>query len=510
MSMPSNPARRPCRDRSSGAGGAGQAPVVRLVRRAPRALRVHRDLRARPSHGRRGRVPRRRPRPHVGARRLGGALSGRQLRLQLPLGGRRRARVTAVRCGATSPGAASRPTRSASTSSSSGPAGPVSSRCSPSTSAPAGSPRRSTCWSTPITQRARRCRSSASPTVLPILTGFGCGASATSSTGRGRPDTRPQRSTVGSPPRRRERCARRNPTSSSWRAAAPTRRCRRSGRGRRRCSKRPTTSSTTSRSTPTTKNTTAIPAASSPRRSTWIASSTPSPPPPTTCAPSSERASASTSRSTSGTCGTSAGSRATARNRVGHVAPRLIEDRYSVTDAVVVGNLLISLLRHADRVAVACVAQLVNVIAPIMTEPGGPAWRQTTFHPFAATSRYASRRRVAPGDRRAELRDEAIRRGAARRRRRHPRRRRRRAVRRQPLARCHGAVGHRHPAARRHGGRGGVPPARRRRPPRQQHRGRPRPSAPRAPCRCHRRTPTARSSVALPPVSWTMVRLTPR
>jgi alpha-L-arabinofuranosidase len=28
------------------------------------------------------------------------------------------------------------------------------------------------------------------------------------------------------------------------------------------------------------------------------------------------------------------------------------------------------------------------VIAPIMTEPGGPAWRQTIFHPFALTSRY--------------------------------------------------------------------------------------------------------------------------
>ena len=71
-------------------------------------------------------------------------------------------------------------------------------------------------------------------------------------------------------------------------------------------------------------------------------------------------------------------------------APRLIEDRYSVTDAVVVGSLLISLLRHADRVAVACLAQLVNAIAAIMTEPSGAAWRQTIFHPFAATSRYAS------------------------------------------------------------------------------------------------------------------------
>ncbi|MEU5255587.1 alpha-N-arabinofuranosidase [Streptomyces longwoodensis] len=69
-------------------------------------------------------------------------------------------------------------------------------------------------------------------------------------------------------------------------------------------------------------------------------------------------------------------------------APRLLEDRYSVTDAVVLGSLLIALLRHADRVAVACLAQLVNVIAPIMTEPGGPAWRQTTFFPFAQAARH--------------------------------------------------------------------------------------------------------------------------
>ena len=65
------------------------------------------------------------------------------------------------------------------------------------------------------------------------------------------------------------------------------------------------------------------------------------------------------------------------------VAPRILEDEYNVTDAVVVGGLLISLLKHADRVTSASLAQLVNVIAPIMTEPGGPAWRQTTFSPFA-------------------------------------------------------------------------------------------------------------------------------
>jgi alpha-N-arabinofuranosidase len=70
-------------------------------------------------------------------------------------------------------------------------------------------------------------------------------------------------------------------------------------------------------------------------------------------------------------------------------APRLLEDVYSVVDAVVFGNLLISLIRHADRVTAASLAQLVNVIAPIMTEPGGPAWKQTTFFPFATMSRLA-------------------------------------------------------------------------------------------------------------------------
>ena len=71
------------------------------------------------------------------------------------------------------------------------------------------------------------------------------------------------------------------------------------------------------------------------------------------------------------------------------IAPRLLEDVYSVADAVVFGNLMISLIKHADRVTSASLAQLVNVIAPIMTEPGGPAWRQTTFFPFSITSRLA-------------------------------------------------------------------------------------------------------------------------
>lgn len=77
-------------------------------------------------------------------------------------------------------------------------------------------------------------------------------------------------------------------------------------------------------------------------------------------------------------------------------APRLLEDTYTVADAVVVGNLLMTLLRRSDRVTSASLAQLVNVIAPIMTEPGGPAWRQTTFYPFSITSRLASGEVIRP------------------------------------------------------------------------------------------------------------------
>jgi alpha-N-arabinofuranosidase len=69
-------------------------------------------------------------------------------------------------------------------------------------------------------------------------------------------------------------------------------------------------------------------------------------------------------------------------------APRIIEDVYDVADALVVGSLLITLLKHADRIKIACQAQLVNVIAPIRTEPNGPAWRQTIFYPFAHASRF--------------------------------------------------------------------------------------------------------------------------
>jgi alpha-N-arabinofuranosidase len=71
------------------------------------------------------------------------------------------------------------------------------------------------------------------------------------------------------------------------------------------------------------------------------------------------------------------------------VAPRLIEEVYDLQDALMVGGALITLLNNADRVKVACQAQLVNVIGAISTEPAGAAWRQTIFHPIKLVTEHA-------------------------------------------------------------------------------------------------------------------------
>jgi alpha-N-arabinofuranosidase len=82
------------------------------------------------------------------------------------------------------------------------------------------------------------------------------------------------------------------------------------------------------------------------------------------------------------------------------VAPPLLEDRYTMLDALQVGAMLITLINHCDRVRIACQAQLVNVIGMIMTRTGGPAWRQTVFHPFAQASAHARGRalRIVPAE----------------------------------------------------------------------------------------------------------------
>ena len=78
----------------------------------------------------------------------------------------------------------------------------------------------------------------------------------------------------------------------------------------------------------------------------------------------------------------------TRANKWGQALP-ILEDVYNFEDALLVGSMLITFLRHADRVKVACLAQLVNVIAPIMTRTGGGAWAQTIFYPYMHVSNFA-------------------------------------------------------------------------------------------------------------------------
>lgn len=70
------------------------------------------------------------------------------------------------------------------------------------------------------------------------------------------------------------------------------------------------------------------------------------------------------------------------------LAPPLLEEVYNLEDVLLVGCILNTFIRRADRVKIACIAQLINVIAPIMTETGGPAWKQTIYYPFYFASLY--------------------------------------------------------------------------------------------------------------------------
>lgn len=72
------------------------------------------------------------------------------------------------------------------------------------------------------------------------------------------------------------------------------------------------------------------------------------------------------------------------------VAPAQFEDIYTFEDALLVGCILMTLQNNCDRVKMACLAQLVNVIAPIMTENGGKAWVQTIFYPFMYASAFGN------------------------------------------------------------------------------------------------------------------------
>lgn len=72
------------------------------------------------------------------------------------------------------------------------------------------------------------------------------------------------------------------------------------------------------------------------------------------------------------------------------IAPHLLEEVFNFEDALLVGCMLMTLQNNCDRVKIACLAQLVNVIAPIMTKNNGKAWRQTIFYPYLYASLYGN------------------------------------------------------------------------------------------------------------------------
>lgn len=83
------------------------------------------------------------------------------------------------------------------------------------------------------------------------------------------------------------------------------------------------------------------------------------------------------------------------------IAPPILEEKYSLLDALTFGGLGIALINNADTVEIACLAQLINVIAPITTKRGGGILKQSTYYPFELLSRYGrgtAMRTVPEGD----------------------------------------------------------------------------------------------------------------
>ena len=72
-------------------------------------------------------------------------------------------------------------------------------------------------------------------------------------------------------------------------------------------------------------------------------------------------------------------------------APKLLEEVYNLEDALLVGGFVNSLLRRSDRVRLACLAQILNVIAPLVTNKTS-VLRQSIYYPYAWALQYAKGR----------------------------------------------------------------------------------------------------------------------
>jgi alpha-N-arabinofuranosidase len=70
-------------------------------------------------------------------------------------------------------------------------------------------------------------------------------------------------------------------------------------------------------------------------------------------------------------------------------APSLLEEEYNFADALALGIMINAMIRHSDRIRIGCLAQLVNVIAPITTVTGGGLFKQTIFYPYEHALKFA-------------------------------------------------------------------------------------------------------------------------
>ncbi len=91
------------------------------------------------------------------------------------------------------------------------------------------------------------------------------------------------------------------------------------------------------------------------------------------------------------------------------VGMHLLEEDYSIREVLLCGAFLSRFLHgHCDCVDLACVAQLVNVIAPVRTAPGGVLWRQGNFYPMAYAARYGCGKSLRLSDLPQDLQASAI------------------------------------------------------------------------------------------------------
>ena len=76
-------------------------------------------------------------------------------------------------------------------------------------------------------------------------------------------------------------------------------------------------------------------------------------------------------------------------------APHLLEEIYNLEDALICAQYLSAFIRHSEVVKIACLAQVVNAIAPIQTRKDG-LLLQTTYHTFRLYSENARWMALSP------------------------------------------------------------------------------------------------------------------